>query len=568
MILDSFQWLLTFNVELSVLLASIIALRWLLKKTVNLYNLYWLWLLLPLVPLAGFIATSIPVSQQALVAEQLNSLQANYGISLFSPATTNSNGAVNSQFVSILEPDKTPISFMQILASLWLLGSAFFLIRLLQQHRVLRQQLLTAAVPLDLKTNYPIVGVDVDEFSPAVYGFFKPTIYFPKALYERLGDEQRSLILEHEEQHIRQGHLWLNLLWDICACINWFNPLMYVARHFFRHDQEVHCDSLVLKSHDKRRQQAYGNALLTTVSATHSVSLLCSWKMFDQLEERIMNIKNKYPKTKFAILATTIASALALSSLYAIALADEAGKGDGKTLKKLNVIDLSADHDASEQEKAANSVSIFNIDGNGEKQIVMKLNGKTYRMEHGERFVEQDGERRALTESESNEMNDLLDKAERYRNADGKDRRDIFEQENVYAYSYDTDQEANTSEWVNEIIESLARERLKANEMRTKITSLINQANIDGVELANEIIDNVYQQSLKAGEPEVRIKNALARAKASNDPVLRTAIRSLEKAQEQLEKSRELVQKNQKKALEKLQELEQISPIGEEAKKG
>jgi len=303
MIEELLDYLVHFNIELSLLLLCILLIRWGLRKSAQIYNSYWLWLVLPLAPLTALLVNSLPMAQKRALAESLMTMPT----SVYSLDQANASLQFgDSQTQTLVTAPSTANTFhfeflnsTWLWALLWFVGSLILFSRLIHQHRNLRSQLRQHSCEIEwhAATKAPVIGIKQKGFSPAVYGFFNPKIYFPIALLDQLTKDQKELIIEHEEQHIKQGHLWLNLAWDLLVVINWFNPIVYLARYYFRHDQEVHCDHLVLKNHDVSRQKAYGHALISTVSATHSVSLLCSWKMFDQLEERIMNIKNTNPKT-------------------------------------------------------------------------------------------------------------------------------------------------------------------------------------------------------------------------------------------------------------------------------
>ena len=138
-------------------------------------------------------------------------------------------------------------------------------------------------------------------------------------------------------------------------------------------------------------------------------------------------------------------------------------------------------------------------------------------------------------------MDDLIDKSERYSNADGKDRRDVFDQEHVYTYTFNSDEpNIDAIDAVSKILEGIAQERVNAERTRVKVLTLLNDAE----------------------DPDERIKNALVKARAIDDPALKTAIKSLEKAQKQIEKSRQRMQKQQQNVLEKLKEIERLSEQG------
>ena len=286
------------NIELSLLFVAVLIARLAMRKTAKVYNSYFLWASVPI----GLIISNI-VPRMTFLATPIG----------------NVNLMVNSY---ILEPQNA-FNGWALVWPIWGTVTMLLLARLLHQHWHLRMELKTITAPncLDLESSYPIVEIAKADFLPAVYGFLTPKIYFPVQLANELSPQQVKLIIRHEEQHIKQQHLWLNLLWDIVVCVFWFNPLAYLSRQGFRHDQELYCDYLVLNKSTQHDQQNYGHALLSTVSATHSVSLLCSWKAFNQIEERIMNIKQSTTlKTKITtklLLAICTASIVAASSVYA-----------------------------------------------------------------------------------------------------------------------------------------------------------------------------------------------------------------------------------------------------------
>lgn len=283
------------NIEFSLLLLAILVARYVVRKTIRNYNAYLIWLSIPLALIGAVVMSFIRFTEPPVVA---------------------ASEMVHSY---LIEPVQS-IDYWAYIGYGWLALALIFLARLLVQHAKLRRDLhsITLDAAHGLESSYPIVLIDKLGFSPAVYGFWKPKIYFPIKLMDELSSEQVSLIIKHEEHHIKQQHLWLNLVWDIAVCCFWFNPLVYIARKGFRHDQELFCDYLVLNKSNNGDQESYGLALLSTVSATHSVSLLCSWKAFNQLEERIMNIKQPVSRLSKCLLLAFSTSIVGLTSLYAV----------------------------------------------------------------------------------------------------------------------------------------------------------------------------------------------------------------------------------------------------------
>ncbi len=350
-------YLWQFNIELSLLLCVILVARLVIRKTTKNYNAYLLWLSIPIGLLVAKLLSFVEFEQAP--QQMINYIIANY----------------------VVEPTEH-INSWSYLLYIWGFISALLIIRLFKQHKTLRNDLKRIIVPhhLNLKTRYPIIGIKKEEFSPAVYGFIKPKIYFPVQLEKELSQEQIRLIIKHEEHHISQKHLWLNLLWDLLVCFMWFNPLVYLSRQNFRHDQEVYCDYLVLNRAPEPDHKSYGHALLSTVSATHSVSLLCSWKMFNQLEERIMSIKNVKRKSNKIALAIGAAAIIGCTSLYAI-----------------NMNSFGQSHPNGQQSN---------------HKVEWTINDKSYVQENGQWMVYKNGKARPMTEQEKREFEKHVEMAE------------------------------------------------------------------------------------------------------------------------------------------------------------
>jgi beta-lactamase regulating signal transducer with metallopeptidase domain len=364
---DFMQWLWQFNLEVSLLLGFIVLVRFTIRKVVGFYNLYLFWLSVPVALLVTTLLSYVDLSSSAGIA----------------PVQ-----AVVYQYIPTQQAVLNSINAWSILGLVIIPLVAFFGVRLLVQHLSLRRELkqISASESLTINSNYPIVPVAKEGFSPAVYGFMRPKIYFPSELARSLSAQQLKLIVLHEEQHIKQGHLWLNLCWDVLVCFLWFNPLVYIARQSFRHDQEMFCDYLVLKNSDPHDQHNYGHALLSTVSATHSVSLLCSWKMFNQLEDRIMNIKSTFTTKMKLSVAFFAATLVGFASIYSLAMAHD-----------------TKSHDAN----------VKVIVKNGAKHKIKLIDDElTYIEEGGDKYVVENGVRREMTAADAAKFEEMTQELE------------------------------------------------------------------------------------------------------------------------------------------------------------
>ncbi len=101
---------------------------------------------------------------------------------------------------------------------------------------------------------------------PLAFGIFDRVIAVP-ANFERLYlDHERRLALEHELAHHRSGDLVANLVAFVLLCLQWFNPVAWVAHAAFRFDQEAACDARVLEKLKVGDRADYGRAIAKAAS--------------------------------------------------------------------------------------------------------------------------------------------------------------------------------------------------------------------------------------------------------------------------------------------------------------
>jgi len=95
--------------------------------------------------------------------------------------------------------------------------------------------------------------------TPFSTGLFRPSIVLPQILQKELETEEQELVLLHERTHIRLGHLWFCLLWDILQILLWPDFFFAVCRRYFHEDLEQICDRVTIR---KSGQDAYAYGLL------------------------------------------------------------------------------------------------------------------------------------------------------------------------------------------------------------------------------------------------------------------------------------------------------------------
>ena len=107
--------------------------------------------------------------------------------------------------------------------------------------------------------------------TPFTVGLLKPKIVIPKVMLGSHGRDELRTVVQHEQTHIRLGHLWFGLAWDILRCLLWVNPFLTIFQKQFRADMEDVCDRVCIQS-SGRTAHEYGLALLKTLKLLRSGS--------------------------------------------------------------------------------------------------------------------------------------------------------------------------------------------------------------------------------------------------------------------------------------------------------
>jgi hypothetical protein len=101
---------------------------------------------------------------------------------------------------------------------------------------------------------------------PLAFGIFDRVIAVPTNFDRLYADHERRLALDHELAHHRSGDLIANLFAFVLLCLQWFNPLAWVAHAAFRFDQEAACDARVLDKVKANDRADYGRAIAKAAS--------------------------------------------------------------------------------------------------------------------------------------------------------------------------------------------------------------------------------------------------------------------------------------------------------------
>jgi ankyrin repeat protein/beta-lactamase regulating signal transducer with metallopeptidase domain len=167
--------------------------------------------------------------------------------------------AENEPSIMLADSALTPLTWQAVLFVLWLVGVFAFLVVLVQRIKFVRG-LIAASSPAKkellglLEQCRGQIGVSLDIGlrvseaipSPAVCGFFRPTVLIPATLVEKLSPEGLRATLIHELAHIKRGDLWVNSVQTFLQVIYFYNPFVWFANSIIRRICEEAVDETVL----------------------------------------------------------------------------------------------------------------------------------------------------------------------------------------------------------------------------------------------------------------------------------------------------------------------------------
>jgi len=207
---------------------------------------------------------------------------------------------------------------------LWFaVAAGLFLNRMIAFHRD-RRTILASSTCVDRVGSVRIVR-SPEIASPVALGIFDRLIAVPSD-FERLYDaRERRLVLEHELAHHRSGDLVANLFAFVLLCLQWFNPLAWVAHAAFRFDQEAACDARVLDQAAADDRADYGRAIAKAASG-RALMFASALDRRNTLHRRLQSmLRNPNPNRRIigrVIVVGAVAFALPLTASRAVRYVD------------------------------------------------------------------------------------------------------------------------------------------------------------------------------------------------------------------------------------------------------
>ena len=153
--------------------------------------------------------------------------------------------------------------------------------------------------------------------SPAIFGLFRLRLLLPETVLQELNEEELRMIFLHELAHARRRDIPLNYLLMALQFLHWFNPLVWLALHRLRADQEMVCDALVMQRLGPVERRGYGQVLLKLVDGLETGKPVFSGAVpvvsgMAEIKRRILMIKN-HRKASIAACVVTALTVVALA---------------------------------------------------------------------------------------------------------------------------------------------------------------------------------------------------------------------------------------------------------------
>ncbi|MCI9137745.1 MAG: M56 family metallopeptidase [Lachnospiraceae bacterium] len=203
------------------------------------------------------------------------------------------------------------------LCHLYLLGIMGSMFCMFRRRRKLKKQ-IKGMRPCRIKDTRILVWKSaVTPFSARV---FRPVIVMPEVLLQSCTQEELDAVLLHEKVHIRLGHLWCYLLWDILQSLLWLNPFLTVSRKYFKEDLENICDCVTIQKSECVPKD-YGKLLIKTACLLQKEGLegtaaFAGEKRYEKFKKRIQTIAGFQPYKRRQVTGAAFAAAAVTAGIF------------------------------------------------------------------------------------------------------------------------------------------------------------------------------------------------------------------------------------------------------------
>ena len=288
MIIDALHLALRANLAGSFAIGAVALLRWPIRSIFGASAAYGLWG----IPLVMALASLLPAPEGGPMAPIV--LGATHGL----PA-----------IASLGKGSAWPVT----VGGAWALGALLYAAVLVTQQA--RFALALRGCSPASVGGTPVVRAVRTDIGPAVVA---GAIILPADFEVRFTLAEQAAIIAHEAQHLARGDVVANAALSLIQCLCWFNPLVHLAAHWVRTDQELACDAAVIAEHPSLRR-TYAEALLKTPVMAWVPPAGCAWRArgFLALRDRIRLLKQRPQSPQRRICGVLLLAALSLGGGYA-----------------------------------------------------------------------------------------------------------------------------------------------------------------------------------------------------------------------------------------------------------
>lgn len=328
-------------VSSSLLIAVVIALRYLLRGKLHPAVQYALWglvllrLLLPFTVAHNPVSISSAVERAPLVSTLVQDMER---LEYVTALERDADGAVLGQLPDTMRPDGTVqqshtkiadsadeatfsrwqlmLTLCRIVKPLWRMGIAAVLLWLVGVNAVFGIRLRRSRTRLAYDGKLRVYVTDSVK-TPCLVGLLSPAVYVTPEVAEN--KEALRHVAAHEYTHYRHGdHVW-SWLRGVVLALHWYNPLVWWAAALSRRDAELACDAGAIHLLGESQRGDYGRTLIglscqRTVPSTLLTTATTMTGGKRSLRERIRLIAQK-PQTKAAAAFAVIVIAVFVAVL-------------------------------------------------------------------------------------------------------------------------------------------------------------------------------------------------------------------------------------------------------------
>jgi bla regulator protein BlaR1 len=220
-----------------------------------------------------------------------------------------------------------------LIATLWILGMTFFLLRMLGALMYANQLKRRHVSPLPEKWQQTLlhfarrIGIrravrlleSAAIKTPMTIGFLKPVILLPIGMVNNLSPQQVEAILAHELAHIYRSDFLINIFQAIIETLFYFNPAVWWLSAAVRAEREDCCDDIAILHCNNSLDYAKALVSVQEWGRPHSGFALAFAGGKNRLLNRVRRILN-HPQNKSNIMEKFTATCLMLLAVLALTI--------------------------------------------------------------------------------------------------------------------------------------------------------------------------------------------------------------------------------------------------------